>query len=222
MPYLGSQIRDFALFIFVPERTLCARWRHSRLCFLVWWCLVRHWRRRRARGSRQRRDLVVSLFLCLWWWWRHNGRVARNSGLKFCFEQRWRCWISISLGSTGSWWFVVVAFRPCSDSMGLSVTVGCSFSAGEGLVATAFVDDLDGEDERSSANGGTSKVPLWLRVLREPRQKSTPYGFGWHPRPKTTLFCLTPICLGSRTGAEYQKQPGPKAPTALVIVTINP
>ncbi|QCE06348.1 hypothetical protein DEO72_LG9g1360 [Vigna unguiculata] len=62
--------------------------------------------------------------------------------------------------------------------MGLSVAVGCSFSAGEGLAVTAFVDDLDGEDECSNANGGTSKVPLWLRVLREPRQKSTPYGFG--------------------------------------------
>jgi len=60
--------------------------------------------------------------------------------------------------------------------MGLSVAVGCSFSAGEGLAATAFAEDLDGEDERSSANGGASKVPLWLRVLREPRQKSTPYG----------------------------------------------
>ncbi|QCD85567.1 hypothetical protein DEO72_LG3g86 [Vigna unguiculata] len=106
------------------------------------------------------------------------GRIARNSGLKFCFERRWRCWISRSLGSTGSWWFVVVAFRPCSGSMGLSVTVGCSFNAGEGLAATAFVDDLDGEDERSNANGGTSKVTLWLWVLREPRQKSTPYGFG--------------------------------------------
>jgi len=56
--------------------------------------------------------------------------------------------------------------------------VGCSFSAGEGLAATAFVDDLDDEDERSSTNGGASKVPLWLRVLKEPRQKSTPYGFG--------------------------------------------
>jgi len=62
--------------------------------------------------------------------------------------------------------------------MGLSVTVGCSFSAGECLAATAFVDDLDDVDERSSANGGTSKVPLWLWVLREPRQKSTPYGLG--------------------------------------------
>jgi len=205
MPYLGSQIRDFALFTFVPEWTLYARWRHSRLCFLMRWCLVRHWRRRRARGSRQRRDLVVTLFLCLRWWWRHSGRVARNSGLKLCFERRWRCWISRSLGSTGSWWFVVVAFRPCSGSMGLSIAVGCSFSAGEGLAATAFADNLDGKDERSSANGGASKVPLWLWVLREPRQKSTPYGFGWHPRPKTTLFCLTPICLGSRTGAEYQK-----------------
>jgi len=81
MPYLGSQIRDFALFTFVPERTLCTRWRHSRHCFLMWWCLVRHWRRRHARGSRQRRDLVVTLFLCLRWWWRHSGRVARNSGL---------------------------------------------------------------------------------------------------------------------------------------------
>jgi len=56
--------------------------------------------------------------------------------------------------------------------------VGCSFSAGECLAATAFVDDLDDVDERSSANGGTSKVPLWLWVLREPRQKSTPYGLG--------------------------------------------
>ncbi|QCD99788.1 hypothetical protein DEO72_LG7g1074 [Vigna unguiculata] len=62
--------------------------------------------------------------------------------------------------------------------MGLSIAVGCSFSAGEGLAATAFADNLDGKDERSSANGGASKVPLWLWVLREPRQKSTPYGFG--------------------------------------------
>ncbi|QCD77628.1 hypothetical protein DEO72_LG1g1254 [Vigna unguiculata] len=53
--------------------------------------------------------------------------------------------------------------------MDLSVAVGCSFSAGEGLAATAFADNLDGEDERSSANGGASKAPLWLRVLREPR-----------------------------------------------------
>jgi len=71
-----------------------------------------------------------------------------------------------------------VAFRPCSDSMGLSVTMGCLFSVGEGLAATVFADDFGGEDERSSANGGVSEVPLWLRVLREPRQKSTPYGFG--------------------------------------------
>jgi len=78
MPYLGSQIRDFALFTFVPEWTLGAQWRHFRLCFLVRWCLVHHWRRRRARGSRQRCDLVFTLFLCLWWWWRHNGRVARK------------------------------------------------------------------------------------------------------------------------------------------------
>ncbi|QCD92418.1 hypothetical protein DEO72_LG5g480 [Vigna unguiculata] len=70
----------------------------------------------------------------------------------------WRCWISISLGSTGSWWFVVVAFKP------VSVEVSCSFSAGEGLAATTFADDLGGEDERNSANGGASEVPLWLRV----------------------------------------------------------
>jgi len=145
MPYLGSQIRDFALFTFVPEQKLCTRWMHSRLHFLVRWCLVPHWWRRRARGSRQRRHLVVIVFLCLRWWWRHSGRVARNSGLKLCFERRWRCWISRSLGSTGSWWFVVVAFRP------VSVVVSCSFSAGEGLAAT-------------SANGGASEVPLWLRV----------------------------------------------------------
>jgi len=63
-----------------------------------------------------------------------------------------------SLGSTGSWWFVVVAFRP------VSVVVSCSFSTGEGLAATAFADDLGGEDERNSANGGASEVPLWLRV----------------------------------------------------------
>jgi len=158
MPYLGSQIRDFALFTFVPKRKFCARWMHSRLRFLVRWCLVRHWWRRRARGSWQRRDLVVIVFLCLRWWWWHNGRVARNSGLKLCFERRWRCWISRSLDSTGSWWFVVVAFRP------VSVVVSCSFSAGEGLAATAFADDLGGEDERNSANGGASEVPLWLRV----------------------------------------------------------
>ncbi|QCE00193.1 hypothetical protein DEO72_LG7g1480 [Vigna unguiculata] len=48
--------------------------------------------------------------------------------------------------------------------MGLSVAVSCSFSAGEGLAATAFVDDLGGEDEHNSANGGASEVPLWLRV----------------------------------------------------------
>jgi len=62
--------------------------------------------------------------------------------------------------------------------MGLSVVMGCSFSVGEGLDAATFVDDLGGENERNSANGGVSEVPLWLRVLREPRQKSTPYGFG--------------------------------------------
>ncbi|QCD78089.1 UDP-glucuronosyl/UDP-glucosyltransferase [Vigna unguiculata] len=61
------------------------------------------------------------------------GRVARNSGLKFYFERRWRCWISRSLGSTGSWWFVVVTFRPCSGSMGLSVAVGCSFRLVKGF-----------------------------------------------------------------------------------------
>jgi len=58
--------------------------------------------------------------------------------------------------------------------MGLSVAVGCLFSDGECLATTAFADDLGGEDERSSANGGASEIPLWLRVLREPRQKSTP------------------------------------------------
>jgi len=58
--------------------------------------------------------------------------------------------------------------------MGLSVAVGCSFSAGECLAMAAFADDLGGEDERNSANGGASEIPLWLRVLREPRQKSTP------------------------------------------------
>jgi len=168
MPYLGSQICDFVLFTFVPEWKLCARWMHSRLCFLVRWCLVRHWWRRRARGSRQRRDLVVIVFLCLRWWWRHSGRVARNSGLKLCFKRRWRCWISKSLGSTGSWWFVVVAFRP------VSVVVSCSFSAGEGLAATAFADDLGGEDERNSANDGASEVPLWLRVLGNRGRKVPP------------------------------------------------
>ena len=97
MPYLGSQIRDFALFTFVPKRKLWARWMHFRLRFLVWWCLVPHWWRRSARGSWQRRDLVVIVFLCLRWWWRHSGRVAHNSGLKLCFERRWRYWISRSL-----------------------------------------------------------------------------------------------------------------------------
>ena len=38
--------------------------------------------------------------------------------------------------------------------------MGCSFSVVEGLAATAFADDLGGEDERNSANGGVSKVPL--------------------------------------------------------------
>jgi len=66
--------------------------------------------------------------------------------------------------------------------------VGCSFSAGEGLAATAFADELDGEDERSSANGGASKVPpmasgpqrteaekypLWLRLT--PEAKNHPF-----------------------------------------------
>jgi len=55
--------------------------------------------------------------------------------------------------------------------MGLSVMVGCLFNAGEGLVVAAFADDLGGEDEHGSANGGASEVPLWLRVVREPRQK---------------------------------------------------
>ena len=209
MPYLVSQIRDFALFTFVPERTLCARWMHSCLRFLVRWCLVHHWWRRRARGSRQRRDLVVIVFLCLRWWWRHSGRVARNSGLKLCFKRRWRCWISRSLGSTGSWWFVIVAFRPCHGSMGLSIAVGCSFSAGEGLAAPAFADDLGGEDERSSANGGASEVPLWLRVLRE-RGKKVPAMALVDTRGQKI------ICLDSGTGVEYQKQPAPKALTALV------
>ncbi|QCD87440.1 hypothetical protein DEO72_LG3g1977 [Vigna unguiculata] len=58
--------------------------------------------------------------------------------------------------------------------MGLSIAVGCSFTAGEGLVTTAFADDLEGEDEHNSANGGANEVPLWLRVFREPGQKSTP------------------------------------------------
>jgi len=44
--------------------------------------------------------------------------------------------------------------------MGLSVAVSCSFSAGEGLAATAFADDLGGEDERNSVYGGASEVPL--------------------------------------------------------------
>ena len=42
------------------------------------------------------------------------------------------------------------------------------------------------------------------------------YGFGGQPRPKINPFGLIPICLGSKTGAEYQKQPEPKALTALV------
>jgi len=45
------------------------------------------------------------------------------------------------------------------------------------------------------------KYPLWLRLTPEAKN---------HP------FFLTPICLGSGTGAEYKKQPGPKALTALV------
>jgi len=44
------------------------------------------------------------------------------------------------------------------------------------------------------------------------------YGFGWQPRPKINPFGLIPISLGSKTGAEYQKQPGPKALTTLVLV----
>ena len=191
MPYLGFQIRDFALFTFVPEQKLCARWMHSRLRFLVRWCLVRHWWRRRARGSRQRRDLVVIVFLCLRWWWRHSGRVAHNSGLKLCFERRWRYWISRSL---------------------LLVHGGLLLSHSDQWASWWVARSV--------------LVKVWLRQRlrstpmasgpREPRQKSTPYGFGWHPRPKTTLFYLTPICLGSGTGTEYQKQPGPKALTALV------
>jgi len=51
--------------------------------------------------------------------------------------------------------------------------MGCSFCADEGLAATVFADDLGDEDEHNSDNGGASEVPLWLRVLREPRQKST-------------------------------------------------
>jgi len=44
------------------------------------------------------------------------------------------------------------------------------------------------------------------------------YGFGSDPRPKAIPFGLTLICLGSGTEAEYKKQPGPKALTALVSV----
>jgi len=58
--------------------------------------------------------------------------------------------------------------------MGLNIPVGCSFSASEGLAVPAFADDLGGEDERSSANGGASEVPLWLRVLRERARKVPP------------------------------------------------
>jgi len=47
------------------------------------------------------------------------------------------------------------------------------------------------------------------------------YGFGWQPRPKINHFGLIPICLGSKTGVEYQKQPGPKALTALVWLLLQ-
>jgi len=36
--------------------------------------------------------------------------------------------------------------------------VACSFSAGEGLATTTFPNDLGGEDERESANGGASEA----------------------------------------------------------------
>ena len=58
--------------------------------------------------------------------------------------------------------------------MGLSIAVVCSFSAGEGLAAPAFADDLGGEDECNSANGGASEVPLWLWDLRERGRKVPP------------------------------------------------
>ncbi|QCD78690.1 hypothetical protein DEO72_LG1g2326 [Vigna unguiculata] len=125
------------------------------------WSLSEHF----ARGG----GILVFVFSCGGVWFViGEGDVLAAHGKGVI----WWCWISRSLGSIGSWWFVVVAFRPCSGSMGLSVAVGWSFNAGEGLVVTTFADDLNGEDERNSANGGASKVPLWLRVLREPRQKN--------------------------------------------------
>jgi len=56
-------------------------------------------------------------------------------------------------------------------------------------------------------------------VRPQPGQKSFPYGlgltiteakrgcfgFGWHPRPNVTLFCLAPICLNFGARAEYWK-----------------
>ena len=66
--------------------------------------------------------------------------------------------------------------------MGLSVAMGCSFCADEGLAATVFADDLGDEDEHNSDNGGASEVPLWLRVLREPRQKRVIFGLGCQPK----------------------------------------
>jgi len=47
------------------------------------------------------------------------------------------------------------------------------------------------------------------------------YGFGWQSRPKINPFGFIPICLGSKTGAEYKKQLGPKALTALVESVIS-
>jgi len=44
------------------------------------------------------------------------------------------------------------------------------------------------------------------------------YDFGPHPRPKAIPFGLAPICFGSGIGAEYKKQPRPKALIVLVYV----
>jgi len=66
------------------------------------WCLVRYWRRRRARDLRQRHDLVVIVVGL-------PAMVACSSALNSDGGAG-------SLGSTGSWWFVVAASRPCSGS----------------------------------------------------------------------------------------------------------
>jgi len=101
--------------------------------------------------------------------------------------------------------------------MGLSVAVGCSFSAGEGLAATAFTDDLGGEDERNSANGGASEVPYGFGSSENRGRKVLPMASVDTRGQKPPFSASPPICLCSGTGVEYKKQSGPKALTTLVL-----